>query len=72
MADAGALQAVPAAQTRFTKSAFRKLSFKPVPCDGYLLIGCFQQEMVNRAISGFSLDKLHLFLLSYNWRPTPS
>jgi hypothetical protein len=26
--------------------------------------------MVNRAISGLSLDKLHLFLLSYNWRPT--
>jgi hypothetical protein len=64
MADTGTLKTVPAAQTGFTETAFGKLTLKTIPGQCYLLVGRFQQKMADGTISGFSLDKLHYFLLS--------
>jgi hypothetical protein len=63
MADTGTLKAVSTAQAGFTETAFGKLTLKTIPGQCNLLVCCFQQKMAHRAICGFSLDKLHIFLL---------
>jgi hypothetical protein len=63
MADTGTLKAVPTAQAGFTETAFGKLTLKTIPGQCYFLVCCFQQKMADRAIGGFPLDKLHIFLL---------
>ena len=59
MADARPLEAIPAAQSRFTETALGKLSLEAVPRQFQPLVCRFRQEMLHCVIGGLFLDELH-------------
>ena len=59
MADARPLEAIPAAQSRFTETALGKLPLEAVPRQFQPLVCRFRQEMLHCVIGGLLLDELH-------------